>query len=281
MRGPWVSLFECCGAGLNGRPGGSSKNEEVLLDSSATESAPFQKRLQLITRKDSFDITFGERKPTPVTPRQRELYDQIQLPHLTEVPAVPGCPVDATEEEKRARLLEAFRDFVLDLHSGMYLTHLTSSREYQEIHCQVLDDLITLNLNQSNGRIIEFPLLGVTKVYRIVRKDEHWYQMVSSVPMPQDHLIVVEFSRRKLAFVFKDLPTSQRFLVCIELLIRVAQQKTLQGLPVAPPQAGASNPCTTPRQVRTLFPTQERDATPDPSSAPSTGPRGPSPATST
>ena len=39
---------------------------------------------------------------------------------------------------------------------------------------EVLDDLITLNLNQSNGRIIEFPLTGVTKVYRIVRKDEHW-----------------------------------------------------------------------------------------------------------
>ena len=38
----------------------------------------------------------------------------------------------------------------------------------------MLDDLITLTLNQSNGRIIEFPLTGVTKVYRIVRKDEHW-----------------------------------------------------------------------------------------------------------
>jgi hypothetical protein len=259
MRSPWVSLFECCGGGAAG--GFHSKQEEVLLDSSATESAPFQKRLQLITRKDSFDITFGERKPTPVTPRQRELYEQINLPHLSEVPTVPGCPVDATEEEKRQRLLECFRDFVLDLHSGMYLTHLTSSREYQEIHCQVLDDLITLNLNQSNGRIIEFPLLGVTKVYRIVRKDEHWYQMVSSVPMPQDHLIVVEFSRRKLAFVFKDLPTSQRFLVCIELLIRVAQQKTLHGMPTAP--QGPANPCTTPRQVRNLFPNHEKDGTPD------------------
>ena len=34
--------------------------------------------------------------------------------------------------------------------------------------------------------------------------------MVTSAPLPSDHTIVVEFSRRKLAFVFKDVQSSQR-----------------------------------------------------------------------
>lgn len=163
----------------------------------------------------------------PATPRQRDLHAAIELPDFPLPQSVDGCPPDAPDEVKRQALLDMFRDFVLEMHSGMYLTHLTATREQQEIHCQILDDLGTLNLNLDNGRIIEFPLVGVTKVYRVVRKDEHWYQVVSSAP-PSDHIIIVEFSRRKLVFVFKNLQASQRFLVCMELLIRRVHQKAYQ-----------------------------------------------------
>merc|ERR1712190_217683 len=89
---------------------------------------------------------------------------------------------------------------------------------------------ITMKLDQNNGRIIEFPLTNVSKVYRIVKTDDKWY--ADGTPMPEaansannEQIVVVEFMRRKLAFVFKDMQVSQRFLICMELLIRRAQQK--------------------------------------------------------
>lgn len=56
----------------------------------------------------------------------------------------------------------------------MYLTQLTSNRDYADIHVQLMEDLTTLKLDQSNGRIIEFPLTNVSKVYRIVKNDDKW-----------------------------------------------------------------------------------------------------------
>jgi len=122
-----------------------------------------------------------------------------------------------------------YQEFALDMHTGMYLTQLTSNRDYSDIHCQLMEDMQTLKLDQSNGRIIEFPLTGVSKVYRIVKNDDKWYSAGSPLPgLPNsntEHIVVVEFMRRKLAFVFKELQMSQRFLMCMELLIRRAQQK--------------------------------------------------------
>merc|ERR1719326_2077462 len=137
---------------------------------------------------------------------------------------------------------------------------LTSNRDYSDIHCQLMDDMVTLKLDQSNGRIIEFPLTGVSKVYRIVKNDDKWYSAGSTVPgLPSastEHIVVVEFMRRKLAFVFKELQISQRFLMCMELLIRRAQQKqakkALRSLtPTFPPNSShnAGRHCATPRQV--------------------------------
>merc|ERR1719498_2356962 len=132
-------------------------------------------------------------------------------------------------ETRHQCLLELYQEFVLEMHTGTYLTQLTSSRDYSDIHCQLMEDLTTLKLDQSNGRIIEFPLSGVSKVYRIVKNDDKWYSAGTPVPggmsANTEHIVVVEFMRRKLAFVFKELQMSQRFLMGMELLIRRAQQK--------------------------------------------------------
>mmetsp|Transcript_36733 Transcript_36733/g.104541 ORF Transcript_36733/g.104541 Transcript_36733/m.104541 type:complete len:273 (-) Transcript_36733:121-939(-) len=223
-------------------------------------------RRHSLTRGDSLDVTFSSRPfgelagsdapGRPLTQRQKSLRDQLKLPHLAIYPSPPNAGAGETEDEKRVKLLEMYRDFVLDLHMGMYLTQLTSSRDYSDIHCQLMQDMLTLKLDQANGRIIEFPLCNVSKMYRIVKSDERWCT-ASNAPADgannSEQIVVVEFLRRKLAFVFRELEVSQRFLICFELLIRRAQQeqakKSMRSLtPTFPPQP-RGRPCTTPRQV--------------------------------
>ena len=55
------------------------------------------------------------------------------------------------EYQERDVLLGLFRDFALDLNRGRYLTQLGSNQDYSVIHCQVMDDLQTLKVDQGNG----------------------------------------------------------------------------------------------------------------------------------
>merc|ERR1712039_209912 len=199
-------------------------------------------------------------RPPLMTPRQKDLQDQLELPSLHSYPLPPDCTPEDCEDVRKEKLLEMYRGFALELHTGMYLTQLTSNRDYSDIHCQLMEDMITMKLDQNNGRIIEFPLTNVSKVYRIVKTDDKWY--ADGTPVPEasnsantEHIVVVEFMRRKLAFVFKDLQVAQRFLICMELLIRRAQQKqakkALRSLtPTFPPNNGKTQQCPTPRQVQ-------------------------------
>jgi len=221
----------------------------------STDLTDHNKKSQ-ITRTDSFDITFTPRSfgnygmdPTsqPTTPRQRDLRDQLVLPQLSTYPVPPNSSPGDSEDERKRKVLEMYQEFALELHTGMYMTQLTSNRDYSDIHCQLMDDMQTLQLDQSNGRIIEFPLTGVSKVYRIVKSDDKWYSAGSHVAgdtsASTEHIVVVEFMRRKLAFVFKELQMSQRFLMGMELLIRRAQQKqakkALRSLTPTFPKQGA------------------------------------------
>jgi len=228
-------ILQCCGCSSCDTPGGQSEFQIQLTTDLADHNIK-----HLITRTDSFDITFTPRslggsyanahnpRSTPITPRQRELKELLELPMLHMYPVPPNSSPEAPEEERKFKLLEMYQEFALDLHSGMYLTQLTSNRDYSDIHCQLMEDMQTLKLDQTNGRIIEFPLTGVSKVYRIVKNDDKWYSAGSPIPgvnSSTEHIVVVEFMRRKLAFVFKELQVSQRFLMCMELLIRRAQQK--------------------------------------------------------
>lgn len=223
-----------------------------------------------LTRGDPLDITFtprpfgreeaagapAELSSSPITPRQRSVRDRLQLPSLTLYPVPPNCEPQDSDEERRRKLLQMYQEVALELHTGMYLTQLTADRDYSDIHCQLMEDLTTLKLDQSNGRIIEFPLTNVSKVYRIVKNDDKFYTPGTPVPPERgarsEQIIVVEFLRRKLAFVFKEVHTAQRFMICMELLIRRAQQKqALRALtPTFPPrQAQGHGHCPTPRSV--------------------------------
>lgn len=252
-------LLGCCTC--TGWENHEGHNEvQVQLDMSHTPSVKHS-----LMQTDSFDMTFtprsfnGTMRPSSETPRQHTLRESLELPTLHTYPVPPSSTSEEAEEVRKRKLLDMYQEFALDLHTGMYLTQLTSNRDYSDIHCQLMEDMQTLKLDQSNGRIIEFPLTGVSKVYRIVKNDDKWYSAGSSVPGSQaantEHIVVVEFMRRKLAFVFKELQVAQRFLMCMELLIRRAQQKqakkTMRALtPAFPPQSANRSHCATPRQTQ-------------------------------
>jgi len=196
--------------------------------------------VHLLTSQDSFDVTpranlskADRSRGLPVTERQQSLKDRIKLPSMRRYPVPPSCQPEDSEEWRRCELLRVYQEFVLDLHKGMHMTQLNSNQDYADIHCQILEDLQTLNVDQGSGCIIEFPLTAVSKVYRIVKNDDKWYSagsLIGPTPMPPlplsnaEHIVVVEFMRRKLAFVFNEVVTAQSFLMCVELLIRRAQE---------------------------------------------------------
>jgi hypothetical protein len=224
-------LFCCRRETHHGQP-------ELQVLSSDTGQRPEQ--IRALSQADSFDITFTPRaglgatvveatRP-PITPRQKELRDQLQLPELPQYPVAPGVTATDSEETRRQMLLEMYQEFALELHAGTFLKQLTSTRQYANIHCQLMEDLQTLKLDQSSGRIVEFPLSGVSKVYRIVRDDDKWRYTTPSTgaSLPVEHIVVVEFMRRKLAFVFDEVSVAIRFLTCMELLTRRAQQQQQQ-----------------------------------------------------
>eukprot|EP00931_Biecheleriopsis_adriatica_P068807 TRINITY_DN42707_c0_g1_i1.p1 TRINITY_DN42707_c0_g1~~TRINITY_DN42707_c0_g1_i1.p1 ORF type:complete len:314 (-),score=41.59 TRINITY_DN42707_c0_g1_i1:56-964(-) len=232
----------CCSLNELGEPKVVELSSQVFDDKLA-------KPVHCLTQNDSFDMTTsphgasGEHpQALAATPRQHSFKNWVQLPKLLRYPMLPGGHPDDPLEKRRDALLRVFQDFVLDLHKGLHMTQLSSNQEYSDIHCQILKDLQTLKVDQGSGCIIEFPLTAVSKVYRIVKNDDR--SSLGSGPLSPslstaEHIVVVEFMRRKLAFVFVDMAGAQRFLICIELLIRRAQENTDQsGFKVGSPLSG-------------------------------------------
>mmetsp|Transcript_73371 Transcript_73371/g.193580 ORF Transcript_73371/g.193580 Transcript_73371/m.193580 type:complete len:271 (-) Transcript_73371:19-831(-) len=260
-------FFQCC----NSHAEANGEIKVVHLSSEVLERGMNQP-VHLLTSQDSFDVTVAMQRSgkgesplrhASVTPRQQCLRDRVWLPKLRRYPVPPTCSESDPEDVRRDELLRLYQEFVLELHQGIHMTQLTSNQDYSDIHCQILEDLQTLKIDQGSGCIIEFPLGAVSKVYRIVKNDDRWYTAGASPPaganLNTEQIVVVEFMRRKLAFVFKELQVSQRFLICMELLIRRAQQKqakkALRSLtPTFPPQNAQSRQCPTPRQVHEVGP---------------------------
>mmetsp|Transcript_61564 Transcript_61564/g.200905 ORF Transcript_61564/g.200905 Transcript_61564/m.200905 type:complete len:314 (-) Transcript_61564:57-998(-) len=230
-------FFQCC----NSHAEANGEIKVVHLSSEVLERGMNQP-VHLLTSQDSFDVTVAMQRSgkgesplrhASVTPRQQCLRDRVWLPKLRRYPVPPTCSESDPEDVRRDELLRLYQEFVLELHQGIHMTQLTSNQDYSDIHCQILEDLQTLKIDQGSGCIIEFPLGAVSKVYRIVKNDDKWFSagtLTGPAPMPPlplssaEHIVVVEFMRRKLAFVFSEIKVAQRFLMCIELLIRRAQE---------------------------------------------------------
>jgi len=227
-----LSLFPFCYVASNASTG--SETKVVHLRSDVPEG-PLPKPAHDLGEHDTIDTTLGPTRTrrgaehSVMTPRQHCFKEGVQLPKLLRYPSLPKdfmvVEDENGEQQEREVLLKLFQEFALDMHRGRYLTQLGSNQDYSVIHCQVMDDLQTLKVDQGNGCIIEFPLTGVSKVYRIVKTDERLLSNSASVTTPNiEHIVVVEFTRRKLAFVFAEVAEAQRFLICMELLIRRAQE---------------------------------------------------------
>eukprot|EP00927_Polykrikos_kofoidii_P067001 TRINITY_DN62550_c0_g1_i1.p1 TRINITY_DN62550_c0_g1~~TRINITY_DN62550_c0_g1_i1.p1 ORF type:complete len:305 (-),score=41.85 TRINITY_DN62550_c0_g1_i1:117-1031(-) len=191
--------------------------------------------VHLLTTQDSLDVTMtprmsckGERPWNTMTDtaHQQSLKDRIMLPMLVRYPIPPGFSIEDPEEFLQHELLRIYQEFVTDLHKGMYMMQLNSADDYSDIHVQLLDDLQTLKIDEGSGCIVEFPLMAVSKVYRIIKTCHHGMspRQAGSLGRSED-IVVVEFMRRKLAFVFTELLAAQRFLMCMELLIRRSQER--------------------------------------------------------
>jgi len=215
---------------------------------SADDSCVPETRRHPITQPDAFDITHaprlqgGFRDQRLLTPRQRDLRDQLELPMQATYPLPPNAQHTDSNEERQRKLLEIYREFVLDLHTGLFLRQLTSNTSCSEIHCQLSEDMKTLKLAMSSGNIVEFSLLSVCKMHRVVKSGSKWYFAHSVVPDrggDVEHIVIVEFEQKKLAFAFTELQVAQRFLLCLELVVRSVQQ---QQKPKWPPASRNDEP---------------------------------------
>lgn len=166
-----------------------------------------------------------------LTPRQNILKEQLSLPRMPRYPVPLNCSEDDPDDVKTAELLRIFQAFVLDLHNGLCLTRVLETDAYLDVHCQLQDDLLTLKVDQLCGRMIEFPLTAVTKVYCFARSVHPCFEVASdplgTKPSPSsEHIVVLEFARRKLALVF-DEEEAHNFMMCIELLVCFALQEVI------------------------------------------------------
>lgn len=232
-------MLQCCTTACDA---GGTDLTVVQLTSDLLET-PMSPPVHLLTQRDALDITAQKDVAQRQTPRLQGFRDRIRLPTLRRYPLPSGCSSDDSEEVRRSELLRVYKDFTVDLHKGVHMTQMGVNQDYSDIHCQILEDLQTLKVDQGSGCIIEFPLSAVSKIYRIVKNDNRWFKagsLTGPSPMPPlplcnaEHIVVVEFMRRKLAFVFTDMEAAQGFLMCMELLIRRAQEMCSDGAQMLP-----------------------------------------------
>lgn len=162
------------------------------------------------------------------TSRQTSVRDGLALPSLHACSEFDELD-DESEEDSFTRLTEMYKEFTLDLYAGTFVTQLISTGDYGETHCQLMEDLMTLKLDQRNGCIVEFPLTCVTKMYRAIRCDRKLFKPGPSVPekLPSNarHIVIMCFHQRhQLVFVFTGLEETKRFITCMELLVRTAKR---------------------------------------------------------
>jgi len=197
----------------------TSNEVQILQESSRGTSAPatFRDNIQHVS---SMLLATQTQKQHEILERFCEdVINPRPFPIWKEQDAEPEPPPD-----------NACADLVVDLLMGLYFTQLTDCGRYADIHCQLTADLKTLNFDLGNGRIIEFPLVAVKKVFRLwVRGNRLSTAECKCSQEVSEHIVMVEFVSRKLAFVFEAVSDAECFMVCIEMLQRRAHQ--LESMP--------------------------------------------------
>lgn len=209
----WTCFLGCH---TNGEP-----DHVVETIASPPSSPPPPPLPHYLTRPDEFDLTFTPRTfEDPATPRmvsstkeQMRVLEGMEVPIMKEYPAIPGGRSFSSGTQRRDQLCKMFQDFVIDLHTGMYIRQVLSSHDHADIHCQLVKDTMSLRLDQCSGCIVEFPLFEISKFQHV--------RLSSGI----GQVVVVIFEKRKLAFLFQELDVANRFQICMEILTRLAIEK--------------------------------------------------------
>lgn len=165
-----------------------------------------------------WSVTADERQPVRFGSE-----DPFALPLLQNYPTPHNAVKADPPEVQRRKLAEIYREFMLDLMQGAMFQQLTTNRARVQCHVQLVSDLQMLKLDQHTGRMTEFPLVNVSRLYRlIVRAD---MGALEEEPDEPEHLVVLEFPAWKLVFIFEAEREAQRFSTCMELLVHKTRQR--------------------------------------------------------
>lgn len=159
-----------------------------------------------------------------LTPVQRSIKACLEAPPKQVCSEFPRVRPDESEEAHCKRMEDMYHDFALQMHAGMYLTHIDTKGALNDVHCQLTEDLYMLKIDQCTGRIIEFPLAAVSKVLCGFLLNGKFTRTGPCPPQTNEHIVFVAFLRRKLMFVFRVPSQAKCFAAFLDLLVQRAQR---------------------------------------------------------
>eukprot|EP00811_Abedinium_folium_P000895 NODE_10821_length_1326_cov_7.391159.p1 GENE.NODE_10821_length_1326_cov_7.391159~~NODE_10821_length_1326_cov_7.391159.p1 ORF type:complete len:323 (+),score=55.07 NODE_10821_length_1326_cov_7.391159:69-1037(+) len=276
-------MFRCCAV-----PDAPRLGEEANIASII--AAPLNLSFKSVGMKAGYATDWSP--PTVLTKKQLELRSRLKLPTPEMCCGEPLLAGETTEGRHRW-LLDMYQDFAFELYEGMFLKQLRTDICSDRVHCQLVDDLETLKLDFEDGCIIEFPLSAVSQVRHLLRHESKWYSMPAGMchsynqvirqdesdqrrricgeepcskgdeagpepaptfPPTAEHIIVMQFQMKQLAFSFATVPYAQRFMTCIELMISMSRHR--------PPDRTAATcmvPTPSPRACMAMLDEEEVD----------------------
>eukprot|EP00406_Dinophysis_acuminata_P047054 CAMPEP_0179309658 /NCGR_PEP_ID=MMETSP0797-20121207/51764_1 /TAXON_ID=47934 /ORGANISM="Dinophysis acuminata, Strain DAEP01" /LENGTH=296 /DNA_ID=CAMNT_0021019367 /DNA_START=210 /DNA_END=1097 /DNA_ORIENTATION=+ len=113
------------------------------------------------------------------------LLGTLELPRMDNIPLPPTCSSEAPMPERQRKLFDLYMKYAIRLEGGFHVDQVISNHETDKTHLQLMEDLMVLKVDQSSGRVIEFPMRGVSKVYRMVKYGNRWRAPNGPAPVSQ------------------------------------------------------------------------------------------------
>eukprot|EP00917_Polyrhabdina_sp_WS-2016_P016520 GHVP01035693.1.p1 GENE.GHVP01035693.1~~GHVP01035693.1.p1 ORF type:complete len:244 (+),score=43.90 GHVP01035693.1:120-851(+) len=231
-------MFECCGDS-----GCCSNTDEI--------EGPKIIQLQAVGMPEDTPLTPRQRKHLSMS-------TAFLLESINKIDVPGGGPKNIPVPEKLRILGSLYRRFLVELEPGISMTQIDSSMSYSPLDVKLSHDDTSLILDQHDGRKVEFPLTMIQRILKMARTPHHGQHVLTfpvtpdalnidedvttrhqsrstvppspgSTPQPMylsettqlsdpHYVTILEFEKRKLAFVFATQTECDSFEVCIQLL---------------------------------------------------------------